>query len=324
MKHSVDHAFYGCTFCFREYNKSQVINMKKMLFVMNPISGTKKAARHLANIVNTFNRADYQVQLYLTAAPGDGKDYVAKNCQDADVVVCCGGDGTFNETVSGLVACGREIPIGYIPAGSTNDFANSLGLPLTPVDAAKAIVEGAPKAVDLGKFGDRYFSYVASFGAFTRASYATPQSMKNALGHTAYVLGGITELAQIRATHMKLTVDGEEIEDDFIFGAVCNSTSVGGILTLDPEQVDMSDGLFEVFLIRAPKDLAELGEFFLAVQKKQYNCKMMTFLSGRKVTAQCDEPISWTLDGEEAEGAPVVEIENLHHAYSILKREDKC
>ena len=298
--------------------------MKKMLFIMNPMAGTKRASRFLSEILNIFNRADFQVEVYITACPGDGRTYVANHCKDADLVVCCGGDGTYNETVSGLLDCGCTIPVGYIPAGSTNDFANSLKLPLMPVEAAAAIAEGVPSPVDLGKFGNRYFSYVASFGAFTRASYATPQSMKNALGHTAYLLGGISELSQIRATHMKLTVDGEVIEDDFIFGAVCNSTSVGGILTLDPNQVDMSDGLFEVFLIRAPKDLAELGEFFLSVQKKQYNCKMMRFLAGRKIVAECSEQISWTLDGEEAAGAPVIEIENLHHAYSILKRENQC
>lgn len=298
--------------------------MKKLLFIMNPMAGTKRASRFLSEMINIFNRADFQVEVYITACPGDGRTYVANHCQDTDLVVCCGGDGTYNETVSGLLDCGCHIPVGYIPAGSTNDFANSLKLPLMPIEAAHNIAEGVPQPVDLGKFGDRYFSYVASFGAFTRASYATPQSMKNALGHTAYLLGGISELSQIRATHMKLTVDGEVIEDDFIFGAVCNSTSVGGILTLDPNQVDMSDGLFEVFLIRAPKDLAELGEFFLSIQKKQYNCKMMRFLAGRKITAECQEQISWTLDGEQAEGAPVIEIENLHHAYSILKRENQC
>ena len=294
--------------------------MKKMLFVMNPMAGTRRANRMLPEIINIFNRADYDVSVYLTACPGDGKVYVENHCAFADMVVCCGGDGTYNETVSGVVECGRNIPIGYIPAGSTNDFAGSLKLPLMPMEAARAIVEGNPVPVDLGKFGNRYFSYVASFGAFTRASYATPQSMKNALGHTAYILGGISELSQIHATHMKLTVDDQVIEGDFIFGAVCNSTSVGGILTLDESQVDMSDGLFEVFLVRAPKDLAELGEFFLAVQKKQYNCKMMTFLAGKRIIAETDEQISWTLDGEEAIGQPRVEIENLHHAYSIVKR----
>lgn len=294
--------------------------MKKMLFVMNPMAGTRRANRMLPEIINIFNRADYDVTVYLTACPGDGKLYVQNHCQDADAVVCCGGDGTYNETISGVVESGKDIPIGYIPAGSTNDFAGSLKLPLMPMEAAKAITEGTPVPVDLGKFGDRYFSYVASFGAFTKASYATPQSMKNALGHTAYILGGISELSQIHTTHMKLTVDDNVIEGDFIFGAVCNSTSVGGILTLDENQVDMSDGLFEVFLVRAPKDLAELGEFFLAVQKKQYNCKMMTFLAGKRIVAETDEQISWTLDGEEAVGQPRVEIENLHHAYSILKR----
>lgn len=314
------HSFVVALFSFWVYNTSRVIEMKKMLFIMNPMAGTRRANRMLPEIINIFNRADFDVTVYLTACPGDGKLYVQNHCQDADVVVCCGGDGTYNETVSGVLESGRNIPIGYIPAGSTNDFAGSLKLPLMPMEAAKAITEGTPMPVDLGKFGNRYFSYVASFGAFTRASYATPQSMKNALGHTAYILGGISELSQIHTTHMKLTVDDQVLEGDYIFGAVCNSTSVGGILTLDESLVDMSDGLFEVFLVRAPKDVAELGEFFLSVQKKQYNCKMMTFLSGRHIKAECDEQISWTLDGEEAKGQQVIEIENLHHAYSILKQ----
>ena len=210
--------------------------MKKMLFILNPCAGTKKANRFLADILDAFNRAGYQTQVYVTAGNKDATHAVKQFAPGMDLVVCCGGDGTFNETVAGLLETGLSIPVGYIPAGSTNDFASSLKLPLHPLDAARVIIEGTPQPLDIGSFNGRYFSYVASFGAFTKASYTTPQSVKNALGHTAYVLEGIKEIASIRKMPVRLELDGEVVEDDYIFGAICNSTSVGGILTLDPHQ----------------------------------------------------------------------------------------
>jgi len=235
-----------------------------------------------------------------------------------DLVVCCGGDGTFNETCTGLLEAGLQIPIGYIPAGSTNDFASSLNLPTDPVAAARQIAAGKPESYDVGQFCNRYFSYVASFGAFSKTSYTTPQNVKNVLGHTAYVLEGISELFQIRKTHVRLELDGQEVEDDYIFGAVCNSTSVGGILTLDPKQVDMRDGLFEVLLVRAPQDLTELTEFIVAVQKQQYNCRMMTFRSAKEVKVYAGREMLWSLDGEKAVGQDTITISNLHHAIRLI------
>ena len=172
-------------------------------------------------------------------------------------------------------------------------------------------------------FGDRYFSYVASFGAFTRSSYATPQNVKNALGHTAYVLSGITELSQIRNEHVKMEIDGQVVEGDFLFGAICNSTSVGGILTLDPKQVDMGDGLFEILLVRAPENLGEIHECIQALQSQKYNCAMLTFRSAQKVRIFADPEMPWTLDGEKEDGHEMVEVENLHHAIRLMQKKDE-
>ena len=216
--------------------------MKKMLFVMNPYSGMRRASRYLADIIALFNRAGYQVITHMTGSQGDAVGVVEQCAKDVDLVVCCGGDGTFNETISGIQRSGADVPVGYIPAGSTNDFAASLKLSTNIMQAARDIVDGEPVPYDVGKFGERYFSYVASFGAFTKASYATPQSIKNALGHTAYVLEGINELSQIRKEHVRMEIDGQVVEDDFIFGAISNSTTLGGILTLDALVVDMADG----------------------------------------------------------------------------------
>ena len=298
--------------------------MKKMLFVINPYAGMRKANRYLLDMISIFNRGGYQVDVHITEAPGDAQTVVSQRAGEVDLVVCCGGDGTFNEAVSGLLHSGVDIPMGYIPAGSTNDFAGSLHLPANVLQAARQIVNGEPEAYDIGKFGDRYFSYVASFGAFTRASYATPQNVKNALGHTAYILEGIQELSQIRKIPVKLELDdGRVIEDEFIFGAICNSTSVGGILTLDPNQVDMQDGKFELRLVRVPKDLSELHECVQAVRKQQYNCRMMTFCNAKSLKVYAPPGMDWTLDGERESGRSIIEVTNIHKAYKLMKGKKK-
>ena len=298
--------------------------MKKMLFVMNPYSGMRRAVRYLTDIISMFNRDGYEVITHMTAGQGDAVEVVRNTAPRVDLVVCCGGDGTFNEAVAGMLEAGLQLPIGYIPAGSTNDFAASLGLSSDPVEAARQIVEGVPVVYDAGRFGDRYFSYVASFGAFTKASYSTPQSAKNLLGHAAYILEGMQELSQIRKHHVKLTLDdGEVLEDDYVFGAICNSTSVGGIMTLDPSQVDLQDGKFEVLLIRASKNLQEISECLLSLQKQQYNNAVMTFRSASRITVEAEPDMPWTLDGEKEEGHALVQVENLHQAIAIIRREEE-
>ena len=295
--------------------------MKKMLFVMNPYAGTRQGVRYLADVIAIFNRADYEVLTYMTSGQGDAMRIVTEKAADVDLAVCAGGDGTFNEAVSGILSSGLDVPLGYIPCGSTNDFAASLGLPTNILKAAQEIVEGNPVRYDMGLFGSRYFSYVASFGAFTRASYATPQSVKNALGHMAYILGGISELSQIRKEKIRIELKDRVIEDEFLFGAVSNSTSMGGILTLDPKQVDMKDGKFELLLVRAPKNLAEIGECLQALQTQKYNCAMITFLSTDSLTVVANPDMPWTLDGEREDGHAHIEIQNLHQALRLMKKE---
>ena len=293
--------------------------MKKLLFVMNPYAGMRKANRHLADILGIFNRAGYEVTTYMTAGPGDAVEFVRERAGQMDIVACCGGDGTFNEVMTGVLLSGADVPLGYIPAGSTNDFATSLKLPSNVLQAAQMIVSGKPRRYDVGKFGDRYFSYVASFGAFTKASYSTPQNIKNILGHTAYVLEGIQELSQLQNVHVRMEIDGELVEGDYLFGAISNSTSVGGILTLDPKQVDMGDGKFELMLVRAPKDLAELRECVLAVTSQKYDCASLTFRAAQRVRVFTQPQVAWTLDGEKEPGHEMVDVVNLHHAIQLIQ-----
>ena len=293
--------------------------MKKLLLILNPCSGKKKACRALAGIVNIFNRGGYDVTVYTTACRGDATRVVAQRAPEFDLVVCAGGDGTFNETVSGLLGGGHTTPLGYIPAGSTNDFASSLHLSKELLQAARDIVEGAPRKLDVGRFNDRYFSYVASFGAFTRASYATPQNVKNALGHLAYILGGIKELTNISSRHLRFTLDdGRVLEDDYIFGAISNSTSVAGVLTLSEELVDMNDGVFELLLVRRPNSLLELNDCVLALTTQDYHTPMLTFTSARMVEIEAPESMDWTLDGEREPGCAHCTATNLHDAIRII------
>ncbi len=294
--------------------------MKKMLFVLNPYAGMRKIHRYLADIIGIFNRANYEVITYITASQGDCAQKVQQSASGVDLVVCAGGDGTFNETITGVLNSGADVSVGYIPCGSTNDFAASLQLPTNILQAARDIVEGTPISYDVGRFAGRYFSYVASFGAFTKASYATPQSVKNALGHTAYLLEGIQELSQIRSEHVRIETADRVIEDDFLFGAISNSVSVGGILKLDPRQVDMCDGQFELLLVRAPRVLSEVSECIQALQKQTYNCGMITFLRADKLKITAQPTMPWTLDGEREDGREEIAVENLHRAIRIIKR----
>ncbi len=298
--------------------------MKKLLFIMNPYAGTRKGVKHLAQIIGIFNQGGYEVTAFMTKGPGHCRELVVERAGSVDLIVCCGGDGTFNEAIAGLISCHGTTPVGYIPAGSTNDFAASLGLSLDLCQAARDIVGGRAVTYDAGSFAGRIFSYVASFGIFTRSSYATPQSLKNLLGHTAYVLQGATELTHLRTYHLRFDLpDGRSVEDDFVFGAISNSTSMAGILTLDPKQVDMRDGKLELMLIRKPKSMMELAECIACLQKQQYNSRIMTFLSTPSVTVTAPQDMPWTLDGEREEGRRNIQIDCLPLAYHMMQKQPK-
>ncbi len=298
--------------------------MKRMLFILNPYAGQRKANRQLMEIVEIFNRADYEVTVYITSRQGDAFETAQRYADKVDMIVCCGGDGTFNETAAGVLSSGIDVPVGYIPAGSTNDFANSLKLSTDILQAARNITSGNTRQLDMGSFNGRYFSYVASFGAFTRTSYATPQSVKNALGHVAYFLGGIQELSQIKARPLRFELpDGRVLEDEYIFGTISNSTSVAGILTLAPDRVDMSDGKLELMLVRAPRDAMELADCLVALQRQTYNCAMMTFLSTESLKISAPGDMDWTIDGERESGKEAISVECMQHALRVVCQETK-
>lgn len=299
---------------------------KKLLIIMNPRSGTMRANKHLTEIVEVFVEQGYLPTTLVTTKQGDGTEYVKEYGAGQDLILCIGGDGTFNEVASGIVESGLRIPVGYIPAGSTNDFASSLGLSRDVILNAKGIAHGEKKSIDLGSFNGRPFSYIASFGAFTKASYATPQSIKNSLGHLAYILEGVKEgltaLTSLKPIRMSIEADGVLYEGDYLLGAVSNSTSIAGILTLKREYVDMSDGLFELLLIQMPKDLLELTELLHMISLQNfYESNLITFVNAKEFHIKADKDLSWTLDGEYQEGAEDIVIRNMHHAIDLVMKK---
>lgn len=296
--------------------------MRKLLFLVNPNAGHRRINKSLVEVIGVFNEAGYEVTVFLTTGPGSGVRILADRAADYDLIVCAGGDGTLNETISGLLQSGADRPIGYIPCGSTNDFAITLKLSMDVVQAARDIVQGEAEYYDVGRWAERYFSYIASFGAFTRVSYTTPQSLKNTLGHLAYLLSGITEIPQIRKIPIRMEIDGETVEGEYIFGAVSNSTSVGGIFTLSPKLVDLQDGKFEVILVRFPKDPMELAAFVTSIQSGTYDCAAITLRSASRLTVYQNPDMDWTLDGERAEGKDVICIENLKRAVRLIRRRE--
>ena len=293
--------------------------MKTMHLIINPNAGTRQGRRFLPEIISVFNRAEYLCCVYVTEKRGDAVDFARDYAGEADIVVACGGDGTLNEVITGLQLGGHKTSLGYIPCGSTNDFASGLGLSTAPLMACETIVSGQPRTLDVGLFApDRYFSYTASFGAFTSVSWATPQNVKNVLGHVAYILEGIRSLADIRPIHMRITADGQVYEDDFIFGAVCNSTSLGGILKLEDSQVHMSDGRFEALLIPFPADLLVLNRILNALRTHYYEDESLHFLRASSFVFEGGPDVTWTLDGEAAEGSSRMEIRNIHDAIRLI------
>lgn len=292
--------------------------MKKILIIINPKAGKKEGSRNLADIIDVFCRKGYRVAVETTAARGDGTEIAKREAGNFDILVAIGGDGTFNEVVEGVLLSGKDVPIGYIPAGSTNDFGASLGIPSDMVKAAENITEENPRVIDIGSFNGRYFSYVASFGAFTRASYEAPQSIKNALGHLAYILEGIKDIPSIRAEKLTFRTADKEYSGKYLFGAVSNSTSIGGILTLPEDEVDMGDGEFEVLLVKAPSNLIELNQIMLAVTTRDFGSPHLEFFSASELNVEADPEMPWTLDGEYQAGSAEIQIENVHNAAKIL------
>ena len=301
--------------------------MKKLLFVYNPRAGKEMLKPRLSDVLDIFVKAGYEVTVHPTQAYRDAyyqiKEYEVGKY---DLIACSGGDGTIDEVATGMMKrreMGKDVvPEGYIPAGTTNDFAKSLHIPRKPLAAADNAVKGVPFPCDIGKFNDSVFVYIAAFGIFTDVSYETDQAVKNVLGHMAYILEGAKRIFNIPSYKIKVEHDGEAIEDEFIFGMVTNSRSVGGFSNMVGKNIVFDDGLFEVTLIKTPKNPIALQEIIAALLIEQVDTKHMYTFKTKKITFDSVEEIPWTLDGEFGGEQDYVEIENAQKAMEIMVPEN--
>jgi YegS/Rv2252/BmrU family lipid kinase len=284
---------------------------KKLLFVYNPKAGKAFIKNKLADILDIFAGAGYEITIAPTQKVGDARELVAGRDAGYELVVCSGGDGTLDETVTGMIQSGFRTPIGYIPAGSTNDFGGSLSLPKNMIRAAEVIMEGRDFPCDIGSFNDDIFVYIAAFGLFTDVSYETGQDMKNVLGYMAYLLEGMKRLSSVHRFPMKVRWDGNEVEDDFIFGMITNSVSVGGFKKITGKNVKLDDGVFEVTLIKSPKNPVELNSIMLSLLNRKIDKNVMYCFRASELELESGKPVAWTLDGENGGIHSKVTIHNL-------------
>ena len=292
--------------------------MRKLLLIINPVAGRNQAQADLFKMVRVFAEHDCEVTVYPTRGPQDCTRKVLADAGRFDLVVCCGGDGTLNEMVSGMMQREEPVPMGYIPLGSTNDFAASLHLPSHVEEAALRCVEGTAFHMDVGSLNDRYFNYIAAFGAFTEASYATPQQIKNALGHLAYILEGVKSLGRLQPIHVRITADGETFEEDYLFGAVTNTVSLGGVLRLDPSRVLLDDGMYELLLVNNPQNPAEAQAMLSALMLQNYDGPLVRMLRASDILFESNHEISWTIDGEFGGSFSTTHILNNKNAVTLM------
>ena len=290
---------------------------RKLLFLVNPQAGKAAIRGQLLRIVDTFVRSGWMPTIYTSQRTGELPALVAREAPNYDLVVCSGGDGTLNETLNGLMHLERRPPLGYIPAGTTNDFASSLGIPKTMIKAAQGAVDGVPVSVDVGKFGERYFAYVAAFGAFTDVTYITPQHAKNALGRLAYLVEGAQRLSSLKTYPLHLEYDGGETDGEFLVGLISNSSYVAGLPVGRWIDASMSDGLLEVTLVRKPNLMIELTRVASNLLLGELDPELIFSVKTKRLRITSPEPIPWTLDGEYGGSPSEVTIENLHRALTI-------
>ena len=297
--------------------------MKRMLFIYNPRSGKGVVREQLSYIIEEFSKEDYEIVVHPTIGPRDATRITQEFGDSFNLIVCSGGDGTLDEVVTGMQTGRFTRPLGYIPAGSTNDYAASLGIPRKMTRAARAILEGTVYQCDLGRLNDSYFVYVAAFGAFVEVSYDTPQDMKNLLGHAAYVIKAMQSLNTLKAYHLRYESAEGSGEGDFLYGMITNSDSVGGFKGITGRDVTLNDGVFEVNLIRMPALAVEYPAIVNSLLNKTPNKNIVTLKTAR-IEFWMDEPVSWTRDGEFGGKRKHTVGENIPRAIPIIipKGED--
>lgn len=291
---------------------------KRLLFIFNPRSGQGKIKECLSDILDVMIKAGFEVTVYTTQGPKDAERIAREEAGNFDRIVCSGGDGTLDEVVTGVMSSDHRLPVGYIPAGSTNDFGNSLGIDKNMVRAANISASGRLFPCDIGRFNQDYFVYVAAFGLFTEVSYQTSQDLKNMLGHAAYILEGAKQLWDIPSFRMQVEYEGNVVYDEFIYGMITNAMSVGGFKGIIPGNIGLDDGVFEITLVKMPKNPIELNEILAFLTGIIKDSHMVYSFQTNYIKLTSNDAVSWTLDGEFGGEHQVVEVSNCNRALEII------
>jgi len=294
--------------------------MKKLMLIVNPSAGRGGYRYYFGEAMKTLADGGFRTELFFTGGPEDATEFARAYAAEFDTVACVGGDGTLSEVIGGLMKIPNPPPIGYIPMGTTNDVASTIGLPKNDtIGAARRIVEGTPHPFDVGGFGkDRYFAYIAAFGAFTEVSYATPQDQKRALGHLAYVLQGAQQLGKIEKLPVRVEYDDGVFEGELVYGSMSNSTSVAGIVRLRDEMVSLGDGMSELVLVQDPGTIDAYGEMITAVLTRSFDSRYLKVIQTRHARFIFDRPIAWTRDGEDGGKHRELELCNYHAPVRLI------
>jgi len=302
-----------------------LLDRKKALLITNPHSGLDRTRVSAEEVVESLSSAEIDFTVEETKGPCDATNIIMDKGDNHDIVICCGGDGTLNETINGVMKLEKKPTVGYIPLGSTNDLASTLGIPVGLGSATNIILNGKTNTYDVGRFNDRYFNYIASFGIASDLAYATPQKLKNVFGHEAYVIYAWFRMFHMlfgfKPTQMKVEYDGGVIEDKVYFGAISNTTSVGAVFKYD--NVKLNDGYFEMLIVKGVKRTLDMLGLLSKIIRKDYSGDNIVFTKTKKVKITCEEKVPWTLDGEFGGDVGDVDIEVIHDAYNIFSDNDK-
>lgn len=292
---------------------------KEVLVIYNPKSGKNGANAMLPKVVNGLCARDCRVTVYPILSNFGAEEILAAEDGKCEHVVCCGGDGSLNHTINGLMRMENRPLLTYIPSGSTNDFAASMGISSDIVKSCQALVHGTPFYYDIGKFNDKYFNYIAAFGAFTQVSYSTPQNSKNYLGHAAYIIEGLRHLPSGQFYNVTVTSEEKIYKGDYVYGSVSNSTSIGGVNLGNSRDISMNDGLFEVLLIKAPKNVLEVQNIIASILMQNFDSPYIDYFKSRSVKMEFASPTSWTLDGEFGGNVSCAQISVINQAIGLMK-----
>ena len=294
---------------------------KRVMLIVNPKAGKRRSKFAVSDIADMFSRAKFEVAIYFTSFEYDAEYLVKEHAKEFDIVACCGGDGTVNQIIKGMMDIENCPPLGYIPAGTTNDLAASLGMTKNFKKATKVIISEEGLPFDVGTFDDSYFAYIASFGAFTEVSYNTSQKAKNLFGRLAYIFAAVRCMSKIKSYHIKVETENENFEDNYIFGAITNSTSIAGVFKFENDMVDFADGKYEVMLIKQPKTLVGAFVTCMSMFNKSYKNDNLVMFRASDIKITSDEPLDWALDGEHKTGNTVVTIKNNPQAINIIRKK---